>query len=58
LQALNPGKSFDRAGETIVVVHIQNEPAKEKVARIEIDKPRKTLKGTSTYAEFGVLGVA
>jgi lipoprotein-anchoring transpeptidase ErfK/SrfK len=44
LQTLNPGKRFDRAGETIVVANVKNETLKEKVSRVEIDKPRKTLR--------------
>jgi lipoprotein-anchoring transpeptidase ErfK/SrfK len=43
-QALNPGKTFDRAGDIIIVANVRNDPAKEKVTRIEIDKKRKTLR--------------
>jgi peptidoglycan hydrolase-like protein with peptidoglycan-binding domain len=44
LQTLNPGKRFDRAGETIVVANVKNEAPREKVLKVEIDKPRKTLR--------------
>jgi len=44
LKALNAGKAFDKAGETIVVAHVEIAKPKEKVARIEVDKTRKLLK--------------
>jgi len=44
LQGLNPGKAYDRAGETIVVANVRKEAAAAKAARIEIDKGRKVLK--------------
>ena len=44
LQTLNPGKRFDRAGETIVIANVKNEAPGEKVSKVEIDKPRKTLR--------------
>jgi lipoprotein-anchoring transpeptidase ErfK/SrfK len=43
LKALNPGKSFDKAGETITVV----DPGKSmevRVERIEVDGPQKVLR--------------
>lgn len=44
LKTLNPGKIFDKAGETVVVANIAGEAPKAKVATIEVDKSRKTLK--------------
>jgi lipoprotein-anchoring transpeptidase ErfK/SrfK len=45
LAALNPGKKFDRAGETILVTNVLNRPARKlAVARIEVDKSRQTVK--------------
>lgn len=44
LSALNPGKKFDRAGETIFVANVLNKPAKLAIGRIEIDKSRQTVK--------------
>src|SRR5256884_5382409 len=44
LAALNPGKKFDRAGETIFVANVPNKPPKLTIGRIEIDKSRQTVK--------------
>jgi lipoprotein-anchoring transpeptidase ErfK/SrfK len=44
LVALNPGKKFDRAGETIFVANVLNKPTKLTIGRIEIDKSRQTVK--------------
>jgi lipoprotein-anchoring transpeptidase ErfK/SrfK len=44
LAALNPGKKFDRAGETIFVANVLNKPPKLAIGRIEIDKSRQTVK--------------
>ena len=44
LRTINPGKSFDRAGETI---HVANVPARRElpdIARLEVDKASETLK--------------
>src|SRR5258708_20976512 len=43
LSALNPGKKFDRAGETIFVASVLNKPPKLKIGRVEVDKSRQTL---------------
>jgi lipoprotein-anchoring transpeptidase ErfK/SrfK len=43
LQALNPGKSFDKAGETITVVAV-GEEMKERVERIEVDGRQNVLR--------------
>ena len=44
LAALNPGKKFDRAGETIFVTNVLNKQTKLTIGRIEIDKSRQTVK--------------
>ena len=43
LDALNPGKTFKTAGETLVVANVSNKVA-GKGARIEVDKSARTLK--------------
>jgi lipoprotein-anchoring transpeptidase ErfK/SrfK len=44
LRELNPGKSFDKADESIVVANVLRDPPAAKVARIEVDKPRRVLR--------------
>lgn len=44
LKALNPGKSFDKAGETIAVANVSARRELPRIARIEIDKKKGTLK--------------
>ena len=46
LAALNPGKKFDRAGETIVVVDtgVGENGESAKADRVEVDKTRQTVK--------------
>ena len=44
LEALNPGKKFDRAGESIAVANVGKKDSKLRIGRIEIDKTRQTLK--------------
>jgi lipoprotein-anchoring transpeptidase ErfK/SrfK len=46
LSALNPGKKFDRAGESIVVVDtgVGDSGERPKADRIEVDKTRQTVK--------------
>jgi lipoprotein-anchoring transpeptidase ErfK/SrfK len=44
LKALNPGKSFDQAGTTILIANVRQDKPKEKVAKIEIDKSDKALR--------------
>src|SRR5207237_9424989 len=43
LSALNPGKKFDPAGETLFVGGVLNKPTKLTVNRIEIDASRQTV---------------
>ena len=55
LKALNPGKSFDKAGESIVVANVENaRPKVEKgaVAKIEVDKKARELRA---YGKDGKL---
>ncbi|HEV2559133.1 MAG TPA: L,D-transpeptidase [Microvirga sp.] len=59
LQALNPGKDFDKAGTRIVVAHVGGEPkspettgSAQKVAVIEVDKKERHLRA---LAEDGTL---
>ena len=44
LTALNPGKKFDRAGETIVVTDTAVGVESAKADRVEVDKARQTVK--------------
>jgi lipoprotein-anchoring transpeptidase ErfK/SrfK len=44
LEALNPGKKFDQAGEIVSVANVLKKEAKLKVGRIEVDKSRQTVK--------------
>jgi lipoprotein-anchoring transpeptidase ErfK/SrfK len=44
LEALNPGKKFDQAGEIVSVANVLKNEAKLKVGRIEVDKSRQTVK--------------
>jgi lipoprotein-anchoring transpeptidase ErfK/SrfK len=44
LVALNPGKAFDKAGETILVIASEAEQKPAQAVRIEVDKTRQTVK--------------
>jgi len=44
LQALNPGKKLDQAGETIVVANVSRDAPSDKAARVEVDKAQKLLR--------------
>ncbi|MDA9475457.1 ErfK/YbiS/YcfS/YnhG [Bradyrhizobium sp. CCBAU 65884] len=44
LKVLNPGKSFDKAGETIVVANVSARKELPRIARLEVDKKQGTLK--------------
>jgi lipoprotein-anchoring transpeptidase ErfK/SrfK len=44
LQALNPGKHFDTAGQTIVVANVATGDLPARATRIEIDKSAKAVK--------------
>lgn len=44
LKALNPGRTFDKIGETIIVANVPARRELPRIARIEIDKTQATLK--------------
>lgn len=44
LRALNPGKSFDKAGETITVANVSGRRELPRIVRLEVDKKSETLK--------------
>ncbi len=44
LAALNPGKAFDKAGETIVVAKVREKRAAAEVAKVEVDKGEAVLR--------------
>ncbi|WP_066500169.1 L,D-transpeptidase, partial [Bradyrhizobium macuxiense] len=44
LQAINPGKKFDKAGETIAVANVLQTGNPAPVAHVEVDKTRQTVK--------------
>jgi lipoprotein-anchoring transpeptidase ErfK/SrfK len=52
LAALNPGKTFDKAGETIAVVASNAAQKPPQAARIEVDKTRQSVKA---FAADGAL---
>jgi len=52
LAALNPGKKFDRAGESISVANVLNKQSKLSVGRIEVDKSRQTVKAFAPSGEL------
>jgi lipoprotein-anchoring transpeptidase ErfK/SrfK len=43
LSALNPGRHFDRAGDTIAVIDTGADQSPEKAAKVEVDKNRQTV---------------
>ena len=43
LSALNPGRHFDRAGETIAVIDTGADQSPDKAAKVEVDKNRQTV---------------
>ena len=52
LAALNPGKKFDEAGQTISVVNTAVKEDKPAVARVEVDKTAQTLKAFGNSGEL------
>jgi lipoprotein-anchoring transpeptidase ErfK/SrfK len=44
LAALNPGKKFDEAGQTIAVMNVAGKESKPAVTRVEVDKASQTVK--------------
>jgi lipoprotein-anchoring transpeptidase ErfK/SrfK len=51
LQAVNPGKKFDKAGETIVVANVGQQNSMP-IARVEVDKTRQTLRAFDTNGKL------
>ena len=51
LEALNPGKKLDEAGQPISVVNIVTREGKPTVARVEVDKVRQTVKVLGSSGE-------
>jgi lipoprotein-anchoring transpeptidase ErfK/SrfK len=52
LEALNPGRKFDEAGQQISVVNVLTNEAKVAVARVEVDKTQQTVKVFGTSGEL------
>jgi lipoprotein-anchoring transpeptidase ErfK/SrfK len=52
LEALNPKKKFDQAGESILVANVLGNEAKLKVDRIEVDKAGQTVKAFASSGEL------
>jgi lipoprotein-anchoring transpeptidase ErfK/SrfK len=52
IEALNPKKKFDQAGETILVANVLTKPAKLTIGRIEVDKSRQTVKAFGLSGEL------
>jgi lipoprotein-anchoring transpeptidase ErfK/SrfK len=52
LGALNPGKKFDQAGETIFVTNVLQKQTRLKVGRIEVDKSGQTVKAFGPSGEL------
>lgn len=52
LEALNPKKKFDQAGETILVANVLTKPAKLTIGRVEVDKSQQTVKAFAPSGEL------
>jgi lipoprotein-anchoring transpeptidase ErfK/SrfK len=52
LVALNPGKKFDQAGETVVVANVSKNDAKLRIGRIEVDKLSQTVRVLAPSGEL------
>ena len=52
LEALNPKKKFDQAGEILLVANVAGTDAKLKVDRIEVDKSRQTVRALTSSGEL------
>ena len=53
LEALNPKKKFDQAGETILVANVVlAKPTKLTIGRVEVDKSRQTVKAFGPSGEL------
>jgi lipoprotein-anchoring transpeptidase ErfK/SrfK len=52
LEALNPGKKFDEAGQTISVANVMMKETRPAVARVEVDKTAQTVKAFGKAGEL------
>jgi lipoprotein-anchoring transpeptidase ErfK/SrfK len=52
LEALNPGKKFDEAGQTISIVNVMKTETKPAVARLEVDKTAQTVRAFGKAGEL------
>ncbi len=52
LQALNPGKTFDQAGQVISVVKVMPKQTPPTVTRVEVDKTAQTVKAFGKSGEL------
>ena len=52
LEALNAGKKFDQAGQTISIVNVMKTEAKPAVARLDVDKTAQTVKAFGKAGEL------
>jgi lipoprotein-anchoring transpeptidase ErfK/SrfK len=52
LMALNPGKAFSRAGETILVSNIQRADEQRRAGKVEVDKRSKAVRAVGTGGEL------
>ena len=52
LAALNPGKKFDEAGQTIAVMNVAVKESKSAVTRVEVDKTAQTVKALGNSGEL------
>ena len=52
LSALNSGKKFDEAGQTIAVMNVAVKESKSAVTRVEVDKTAQTVKALGNSGEL------
>src|SRR6187200_3438129 len=52
LEALNPKKKFDQAGETLLVTNVLTRQPKLTIGRVEVDKSRQTVKAFGAKGEL------
>jgi lipoprotein-anchoring transpeptidase ErfK/SrfK len=52
LRALNPGKTFSRAGETILVSNVQREEGQRRAGKVEVDKRSKAVRAVGVSGDL------
>jgi lipoprotein-anchoring transpeptidase ErfK/SrfK len=52
IEALNPKRKFDQAGETLLVANVLTKPTKLTIGRVEVDKSRQTVKAFGPSGEL------